>query len=359
MTRPAPGFPRVAAYAANRGYGAPLLVGDVPNMDLITKLARYPICTLNTSPWYSVLEPSRPAVPLLLRRANPRICILGYQLLGWWYLGPDFTVAPWDKTFAGSWHTAIKETAGFDMKSGSGWFVRWDNPATESALTNLLCGAAASRLFNGLFFDYAWALNGVASAAMDRMIHAVRQAGGPGFLMLGNGPHADTLNLDGELREGYPDHLGNDFSAIRTWRAVRPHRSLDWLQSGTGFTSLDTPESQRAARFALGTSCLFGTLCSIGPDRDLTVQPSYMGWWLPEYDGGGIGTGWLGEPRRPAKTHNGLLWDRDFCGGAVVVNAGSAEVTVGLVPGYRLIDGTAVGTVTVGAMDSVFLVRAS
>ena len=317
------GYPRIACYAANRGYGLPLLNNEVVNADLVNALAHYPVVTLNLSPWYSAAEASRTAVPLLLRKANPRISILGYQLLSWWWLGPDFTVASWDKTFAGSWHTAIKETNGFGAPSGSGWSVKWDNPATEAALTELLCGAAASRLFDGLFFDFMSSIPATGVAAMQRMVQRVRDAGGPGFLVLGNGWNADGLNTDGSFREGFPDTLGHDFEHVRLWHEGRPHRSHDWLQAGTGVRDPSTADAQKKMRYALGTACLFDLHISFGPDRDLTVQPSYMSWWFPEYDIVNA----MGSPMGPAVRVAPSRWARAFARGDVTVDTAALDAT--------------------------------
>lgn len=355
-------YPDVACYAGNKGYGWPLLLENKPgaplNVDLITSLARYSTITLNVGPWYALDEPSRADAILLLRKLNPRIRIVAYQLLTWWYLSPDFVPHASDKTWAASWHRAIRATNGFGAQSGGGWWVKWEQPATEAALTKLLCGMASSRLFDGFFADYMWGPVKL-TPQMERLTQALRDAGGPAFLVLGNGTEADAANTDGGFREGFPDYLGHDFEHIRKWRAGRPHRSEDWLQAGTGYSELTSAASQRAARFAHGTACLFDLQCSFGPDRDLGPQPFYHTWWLPEYDGGGIGAGWLGQPMAPPEQFVGLtLWRRLFDGGLVLVNTGSGPLNAPVTPGHRRIaNGSEMGTITVPARDAVFLVR--
>ena len=351
------GFPKVSCYSAHRGSGAPYVRADGSHNDaMIRALARYSTVTMMITPWYSVREASRADVLLRLREMNPRIRILGYTLLGWWYLPQTFTVSASDKSFAGSWHDAIKSTGGFGEANGTGWWVKWENPATESALTNLLCGSASSRLFDGHFYDFLSPDDSAGASAMQRMIAKVKAAGGPGFTVHGNGWGADDLDTDGSFREGFPSLLGHDFEHVRQWRAGRPHRTEDWLQAGSGVTSFDTEDAKRQARFAHGTACLFDMQCSFGPDRDAPYLYPQM--WLPEYDGGGIGAGWLGEPASEPLASGGL-WRRVFSGGMVVVNEGSVSVTTNLPRGLcRLSDGAEMGSVTVPAMDCVMLWRA-
>lgn len=368
------GFPRVACYAANRGYGFPLVPGNSHasplDMDLVGKLARHDTITLDLAPWWAVEEPPRVDALLALRRLNPSIRIIGYLLLGVWRLPAEFTVNTWDKTFWGTWHNGVKDSGGHGAvaeRNADGtirhWWVRWENPATEAALTKLLCDVASSHLFDGIFGDYFWATTGSGADALQRMTHSVRSAGGRGFLVLGNGPHADTLNTDGAFREGVPDKLpGVDFPDIQRWRSSRPHRTDDWVQSGTDYLSLDTPDAKRAARFAHGIACHTDSLCSFGKDRDVKLTAAYpvpyLAWWNEIYDGGGLGTGWLGEPRGDASLVGFNCWRRDFAGGTVLVNASSNDKPVTLPKGLCRFDGTEMGSVTVPARDAVFLRRA-
>ena len=183
-----------------------------------------------------------------------------------------------------------------------------------------------------------------------------RQAGGSGFLVLGNGSAAESLDTDGGFREGFPDLLENTFDVVRKWRAARPHRSWDWLQAGDGLPSLESEEAKRAARFALGTACLFDMMCSVGPGRDQSVEPPYATWWLPEYDGGGRGVGWLGEPMGPATPFGPKLWMRDFAGGRVYVNPSADEDWAGAVGGLEPISESSLAH-RVRPRDAVFLRR--
>ena len=110
-------YPRISCYAANRGYGFPLVPANnhagTLDMALIAKLARYSTITLDLAPWYALSEPCRTDALIALRRLNPSVRILGYFMQGVWRLAPDFTVQSWDKTFWGTWHNAIKDSGGF------------------------------------------------------------------------------------------------------------------------------------------------------------------------------------------------------------------------------------------------------
>ena len=307
-------YPRLAHYTMNRGHGAPLLKPDgTMDVTLIHKLARHHVIAPDITPWYSPQTLGRVDVLQAMRRLNPNLKILAYQLFAWWYL--PITVVRTSNSWADNWHRALVETDGLL----DGQWVKWDNPATEARLTKLLCDLAASRLFDGVFFDYFDAFKSVSAGgwnqAVDRAVHAIQKAGGPGFLVLGNG--GDLRNGNGNMREGFPSNLliSNELN-VRLWRSGRPHKTHDWLQAGTGHTDPTNPNTQRAARYAHGYACLFDMMCSFGPDRDQTIP--YHGWWFDFYEHDGK-TGWLGEPLGPA-TNTGGLWHRRFALGDVYVN---------------------------------------
>lgn len=345
------GFPRVASYSACKGSGFPLVKADgALDEPLIQKLARHQAVTLDITPWYSPYQAPRADALLLLRKLNPSISIYFYHVLGWFWLGADFTSQ--HRTFADAFHDEVKAAGAFFPNGNV------DVAKAEAGLTKLFCGAAASRLANGVFWDFCSAVNAASVPAIERMIHAVRQAGGPGFKVIGNG-WQDTFNLDGNMKEGFPDNLPNvTFEHIRQWRAGRPHRTDDWLQAGTGFFDPTTPAAQRAARFAHGTACLFDMQCSVGPDRDLKVVPYYGTWWADFYDGGGLGAGWLGEPIGDYTTNLQGTFRRDFAGGVVLVNSAASPQNITLPKGLCRFDGQEMGSITVAAKDAAFLVRA-
>ncbi|SRR6266496_2026331 len=324
-------FPRVACYARCRTSGLPYINEDGSlNMNLLKALSRYSVITLDIAPWYSVDGSMKPEAILLLRRWNPTIKILGYSLLTYWYRPADYVPPLTDLTFPASWHRAIIETNGFIPNPVSGYEVNWEKRETADTLTDLLCSVASSKLFDGFFGDYFSPIIDWVSSThpnytaegdvqrvinMQRLVRHLRKAGGPGFLVCGNGVGLDRIDIDGTFREGFPNPLTN-FEQARKW-AQDSELSYDWLQAGGGITNPETPDARRSARFALGTSCLLGTLCSFGPNRDITYP--YAEWWQPEYDQNGI-TGWLGEPTGNIEDLGNNIWRRKFDNGSVLVN---------------------------------------
>jgi hypothetical protein len=303
-------YPRTAGYFMNRGHGAPFTdtATSPPNLPAITAAARHSVITLDVTPWYSPLTSGRPDVLLAFRRANPSLKLLAYQLFAWWYQPMTFDRSR-DTTWAARWHEALRTTDGVD----SGGWVKWDQPATEAALTKLLCDLAATRWWDGVFFDYfdVWR-NAEAQRAVDRVVHALKQAGGPGFLVMGNG--GDLRDTAGSFREGFPDKLSiSTPENVRLWRSGRPHKPNDWLQSGTGHTDPANPATIQAAAYAVGTACLWDMLVSFGPDRSQTVP--YHAWDFPAYH-------WqMGPATGPAyKATSSGIWMREFWGGTLEVD---------------------------------------
>jgi hypothetical protein len=368
-------FPRLNCYAVNRGSGAPYVLPD-GSLDevLLADLARFDTVTLNLTPWFSLGDSCRTDALLQLRARDPRIRILAYSLLTHWYLPATFWPATLDHTFAADWQRAIVATKGFIPSAPVGYEVDWSKRDTADALTKLLCAAASSRLFDGFFGDFmSPTLDWVAQtpdftpekdklrlANMTRLCRRLREAGGPGFLVLANGVGADRLPVDGLMREGFPVPFTTFEQARETFEeSARPH---DWLQAGW-FSDPYSAEGMREARFALGTACLFGSALSFGPDHDLTYR--YAGWWQDEWSINGR-TGWLGEPRHAAGTI-GRLWCRDFMDGVVLVNPGTEPTEARFNPnrychltGERnpeLNDGAYVTVETVPPQDARFLWR--
>jgi len=335
-------FPRIACYAVNRGTGAPYVLPD-GSLDyaLIAKLARFDTVTLNLTPWFSINGFSRTDVLLMLRRLNPRIRILAYSLLTHWYLPTTTTPSASDLTFAADWQRAITGTGGFIPNAPIGYEVDWSKRETARALTDLLRAVASSRLFDGFFGDFmSPTLDWVAQtpdftpekdklrlANMTRLVRRLKDAGGPGFLVLANGVGADRLPVDGLMREGFPVPFTTFEQARETFEeSARPH---DWLQAGW-FSDPYSPEGMREARFALGTACLFGAALSFGPDHDLSFR--YAEWWQDEWSVAG-NTGWLGERREPPRPFPNGLWRRDFMDGVVLVNPTQEPVNMRFNPG--------------------------
>ena len=351
-------YPRVSCYAWNSGFGYPWTTtkaqGAPLNLDVIVAAARYPMLTADIAP---VFDPDpvtgRPDISAAIRRANPKVKLGIYQCLGWTYMDPTYGDLPdWTRRV---WLRALKETNGI----GPGGMIRWEQPETERRLTEALVAVWHSHRGDFFFFDFCWTNSMPGTRAMQRCIHALKEAGCP--VVIGNSEVLDkppsAFDTEGCMQENWPN-FPIDPHNIRLWRSGRPRKSHDWLQGGTGYANLDTPDAQRACRYLHGMACMEGMIGSFGPDRDQGVTPPYCTWWQPFYDASGLGTGWLGEPLGPAQASDVGSIRRLFANGLVEVNTGSQSYTVNLPKGLCRFDGTEMGSVTVPAKDAVFLVRA-
>ncbi len=88
--------------------------------------------------------------------------------------------------------------------------------------------------------------------------------------------------------------------------------------------------------------------------------------WFDEYDDGGIGKGYLGQPSGAAYSVGSNVWRRDFTGGIALVNPDTVARTVTLGGTFRKIkgtqapalnDGSLVTQVTLPARDGIVLLR--
>lgn len=385
-------FPRVAAYAGHSYDGRPLTVtsNGAPDTLVVRRLARYPTITLEVSPWYSVQGTARADIPQMLRRFNPKISIYAYHLGSHWFIAPDFVLTSSDVTFKATWHRAIQATGGW-LWTTTGvvkpyFAVDWSKRATADTLTSLLCGVARSGIFDGMFLDcwswsIAWASGGsnppadfrragwfslaqmdsALQANMRRAIVRIRAAAPPGFPIVFNGTGEQPWT-DGSFREGYPDYL-TTFDQAERWAEFAGPEA--WLQGGSNHTTLGPAESQRAARFNIGTGCILGVRTSFGNDRRWEIKPYYGTLWPAEAsvvaampDTTAAGVGWLGEPLGPARRFDSGLWRRDFWGGCVLLNPGGLTLFYPMPSGLTRLGGaTVTGTVSVPPRDAVFLWR--
>lgn len=344
-------FPRSAVYFGNRSYGAPLAPSATDPVDTAyaRALSRHEVITLDLAPWYSPRGVSRSDLPLMLHKMNPRCMVLGYHLITHWYQSPTFDPSPLDLNFGAEWQRAIRAVNGFKPMPAPGYEVDWSRAEVADTLGDLLVAAAASRMFDGLFLDYcapviAW--TGSASARQDSaslvnmqlMVQRLRAAGGPGFVLIGNGSGADRIGLDGTMAEGYPVPL-TSFDKVKAWAEGEPLGTFDWLQTGVYGTPY-TASNIKLARLGLGTACLWGALGSRGPDRDKDTYPTYGRWYWDEdsvepypsakADTTGRHAGWLGEPLGPPRLLAGGVWRRDFVHGLVLVKPTPGNVSVDL-----------------------------
>jgi hypothetical protein len=176
--------------------------------------------------------------------------------------------------------------------------------------------------------------------------------------------------VDATVREGFP-------LALTTFPQAMEQGPGDWLKAEGGWSGPYTRDAMRAARFVAGTACLTGAWSSFTPDRDLTVSPSYMGWWYdfysahrptigaPRPDSTGASAGWLGDGGDARELSSGLR-ERLFTNGRVLVNPTERTITDTSYVQWWRIQGTQDPTVddgqqsrftTVGPRDARFLWR--
>jgi hypothetical protein len=329
--------PRIASSSHSRSWGAPLVRADGSlDSGLVRSLARHGEVTL---PVAAIM--ARPDIALAIYLANPKCRILGGHLVTHWWLKPTDTPHPNDRGWDAEWQRTLIAFNAWAPGLPGGYEVDWSRRDVADTLTKLLVRAASSRIFDGMFLDYCSPMqewfgqpgDSARAANMERMVQAVRKAGGCDFWLLGNGVGAERLSVDATVREGFP-------SALTSFAQALTQNPGDWLKSEGGWSGPYTRDAMRAARFVAGTACLTGAWSSFSPDRDLTVSPSYMGWWYDEHavtpvygatggvsDTTGRWVGWLGEPAGHA-TQSGPVWRRDFSRGAVLVNPSGVPYTV-------------------------------
>ena len=357
-------YPRVASYANTQGGGYPLVRTDgTIDSAMVRALARFPVVSL---PVNTLL--ARPDLSVCLRYYNPRVQVLGYQLITHWYLPASFVPRADDKTFAASWHNALRATNGFIQNAPDGYEVAWQRWDTADTLTTLLSRAAASGAMGGVFCDYSavcitW--TGASTPANDSLRFAhfrtltrrLRAAGGPGLEVHSNSSDAcgRALEHDAYMLEGYPDALTSLSQALK-------QRDGDWLK-GEG------PISNRAARFVLGTACMTGAMAAYASNRSTDPATHDARHWYPEFsvrpdgtaDTTGAHVGWLGDALGPYYWLPGGLLRRDFQNGTVILNPTTSVATgVDLAKAlWRRVPGTnpPERVFTIGAKDALFLQR--
>ena len=137
----------------------------------------------------------------------------------------------------------------------------------------------------------------------------------------------------------------------------------DDTPSTNPYTQAGFAPNYRKMRYGLTTALMAGGFFSY--EIATNGQASLGLMWFDEYDGGGKGAGYLGQPTAPAVAV-GAAYRRDFAGGIALVNPSSAAVTVQLGASFRKIkgtqvpslnDGSLVTAVTIPARDGVVLLR--
>ena len=143
-------------------------------------------------------------------------------------------------------------------------------------------------------------------------------------------------------RESGKDH----YRSLLEWQAgPNPERSTIVVTHGSS-------TDYRQLRFGLTSSLLADTYFFYTQDATHKTLP-----WFDEYDGGGIGKGYLGQPAGSAY-QVGAAWRRQYTGGTAIVNPSTSPVTVQLGGTYRKIAGTQAPTVNDGSLVTAVTVPA-
>jgi hypothetical protein len=357
-------YPRIASYAGLRSSGAPLVKPDgTLDLELCKKQARFPLMTLDIN---TIML--HPEIVLKIREFNPTVEILGYHLMTHWWLPPTFVPQPTDKSFNADWHKALQATNGFLTGVPDGYIVDWNNMPTAEALIQLLEKAARTQLFDGFFLDYcsptvSWVPIGNKFTDETRLRHFRElvermddiDAGGPMFIMYGNGVGANQCNMQGTMKEGFPGSLTSFSQALQQTNG-------DWLK-----TEIGTPSNTQLARYCLGTACLTGAYGAPAANRNNTPELFDANFWFPEYsvmpdgtpDPTGSHLGWLGEPLGPKVIIDKGIHFRMFEYGVVMVNPTPSSVVIdSLTNRWKKVGDTAiVRQFIIPAQDAVFLIE--
>ena len=293
--------------------------------------------------------------------------------------------------FAGTWMLNLSATA---PKSPAG--TTWRDRLVDDAAALVANGPWTGVFLDVCFEDISWLnggrldvdANGKAddpkeaskqwSLGMGLAVDALRTRLGDSVPIIANpgGQNCPHPKLDGVLLEGWPIGLPPEFLSFDkglerylSWAPLGRRMTIANAFSpkiGFGTIAEGADEEARtdyaAMRFGLGVALLGDGLYAF----DNGVFGHYVTWWYDEYDGAGLGRGWLGRAKAPF-TGDGAVKQREFEHGLVVVNTGTAKADVAIPPGFTKLagqqdpqhnDGAEIrGTLTVAPKDAYVLRR--
>ena len=266
--------------------------------------------------------------------------------------------------FAGTWMLDLAKSAPADPVQGT-----WRDLLVEQAKQLVASGPWTGVFLDVCFEDVSWLNGGVLdvdrdgvaddpteaskqwSLGMEDVVDTLRAQLGPDVPLIANPGAQDCPHpkLDGILMEGWPIGMPPDYLAFD----VGLSRYLTWSKAGRGLTVANgfstkigfgtiepgddaiAQTDYAAMRFGLGVALLGDGYYTF----DNGVFGHNVAWWYDEYDGGGLGAGWLGMPLADPLSQ-GALSTREFEHGFVVVNTGDAAATVSVPAGFAKLQGT-------------------
>ena len=384
-------YPRIASYSTIDGSGRPFISGSTLLQEVVNAQAYCDEIILDAGPciW-------RPDVVSSIRAKNPNAKIYAYNLAETYWNSPNPTTEPVQK--------AINDamiSGGFLMP---GVPFRWHffdgnmiEPFADAIMSTI---GAHTNLFDGLFFDLFTPdigdTGGVFvfdTGSYDPAVDLLTPTQAAAFykenhfLLMRNlrsrlpsnwlfptnsgASYANFSEYDGNMREAFPFQQGGTWQTnMLDWFTAGQFHNLGYLDStfrSPNFSWLCTQPgstkevSAQRMRLGLGSATLRDGCWSWGRyEGSITfADRPWMTWRYPEFDGNGIGKGWLGQPLSTYTnwSNSGVYW-REFEFGGVLVNGTNSPISVYGLPKMRKLTNSAFKTAwSVPANDSIFLRR--
>lgn len=213
-------------------------------------------------------------------------------------------------------------------------------------------------------FDTTW------RTGIRKMFSYMRQAE-PTAIIIANGSASNDIVTGGAYEDKAVTTMSLDqwnyrFFGTSPWTKANNTQYKAWI-GAPNFTTIvgySSATDYRSLRFALTTSLMSDGYFAHRGGNSLSPERNVLH-WFDEYDGGGLGKGYLGQPAGDA-TPIGGAWRRDFANGVALVNPTDSPVTVSLGTTFRKIrgtqapavnDGTYVASVIIPAKDGIILLR--
>ena len=404
-------FPKPWLYYGTNGAGSELMTAPgVFDSALVTSVARFPLVTLNTTPFANAGGGNR-GIIALLKAIRPTMRILWYDTFVSRFLFATANTqwkAEWDAVVASSPDCRFyfeSDGTGYPNHAATPIFID-TGKIKEALFTAWIAYAGADVDADGFFLDYADGilalgstqidlaragyanineLNASAKAGLDYVVDGLATLGE----VWGNGlADADSMaRWTGRLFEGWDRDGGlgsrtplgfatfdDAMNEIMEWQGATPTANgTCLLKSENAGTSYGTNAWFKMQRYTLGCATVGGGYGYTGDNRnESNLVPDDADMWADEYsvisgasETTGIGIGWLGRPTEFGYKDSGSgLYIRHFDNGVVVANASAAQKTIDLGTQYRRIngslqpsvnDGSLVQSVTVPHKDARFL----